>query len=392
MGFVLFSLVCFDAWGEPAGSYHIVPEYERTLDRVVLSMETSTDDLSLHEGLIAGLPDYTEVLMLLPESRSVAMDAELLRMGQPRKVTLVPFKSKRGMKARAYVLSTTEGKLKRRRLKNTPMPRGTVWAQDLFEPAKGQGGMISLLAPYMHKMFIKSAKGSPVLRDNGFLDKLLLFNLNARRLPLVFKGGNILVDIFDGNSIAFCGGDIVRDTILAFKPLGLRPSRDEVLDELKRSLGVDRVVVLSPGKRQPPGMFHLDQAMVLFPGKVAGLTRIVGDEGEVADPEVAEVAELLKEIRMKLTELGYSIVDIEATADDVRNYRYYVNGVPYVNKKTGRREFLMPVFSTSMEGGNGEVYERNVRRLEAIGYKVVPVPTKANERHGGLHCLVNVIS
>ncbi len=78
--------------------------------------------------------------------------------------------------------------------------------------------------------------------------------------------------------------------------------------------------------------------------------------------------------------------------EDVLDYRYYVNGVPYVNRESGKREFLMPEFDTSGEGVNAMIFERNVSALESLGYKVIPVQTHVNEHHGGIHCMVNVIS
>jgi hypothetical protein len=62
-----------------------------------------------------------------------------------------------------------------------------------------------------------------------------------------------------------------------------------------------------------------------------------------------------------------------------------------VSKTTGLREYLMPFFESSLEGMGREIFEINKAAIEALGYRVVPVPTKANERHGGIHCLVNVI-
>ncbi|HEB02783.1 MAG TPA: hypothetical protein ENI12_06070 [Nitrospirae bacterium] len=374
--------------------FRIEPEYDRKLEKVVLSLETSTEDLSLHEDILKSLPEYSEVLMLVPERRSQDIGRQLEALGLSSKVRLVPFSSRVVGKEEAYRLYTRNSELRKlseRRL----MPRGSVWAQDLFEVAMATDGTRSIIAPFIHKWFIKpGTKWGPRLEsDNAFVEALGSWGIEFNKLPLVFKGGNVLVDEFEGKSIAFAGGDIIRDTRLVLDAtIGKKVTEAEVVEWLRLCLKVDRLVVISRNMSQPEKMFHLDQAMVLFPDGVAGVTRIVDYKKDMAGGEVDEVRRLLSELRGELRRLGYRIVDIGATVEDVNNYRYYVNGVPYVNKKTGRREFLMPLFEISLEGRNGEVYRKNVLAVESLGYRVIPVPTSANERRGGIHCMVNVIS
>jgi hypothetical protein len=374
--------------------YHIEPEYERTMDRVVLSVATNTRDLSLHSGIIQSLPDYTEILMLLPEKKVSSIRGDIETLGQQDKVRLLPFDSWRLKDTNAYVLSSRKQRLRTVR-KTMSMPSGSIWAQDLFEVVSGEGGINSLLMPYMHKWFIRPGWGGSqkVLSDNIFVNRLLSPSLLVKSLPVVFKGGNVLIDSHRGRRIAFSGGDVIRDTmIVSEETLGKKVSESEVVELLRLYLNVDQVVVVGEEIKQPLHMFHLDQAMVLLPGGTAGVTRIVDKGSSAHDPEIYSVDLLLRELRSRLRELGYRIVDIEATVEDVHNYRYYVNGIPYVNRESGRREFLIPFFDSSGEKGNREIFKRNVSALEALGYRVIPVPTTSNERHGGIHCMVNVIS
>jgi len=51
---------------------------------------------------------------------------------------------------------------------------------------------------------------------------------------------------------------------------------------------------------------------------------------------------------------------------------------------------LLPVFADSAKSLEKE-FVVNRSRLEALGYDVVPVPTKAGKLMGGIHCLVNVL-
>ena len=394
-GIVLLSVVLStSAISSLEHSFRIEPEYVRTLQKVVLSLETSSEDLSMHEEIIRSLPDYSEVLLLLPDRRSQDIGRQLKALGLDRKVRLIPFSSRFVGKAEGYRLFTRNSeirKLKKRRL----LPRGSVWAQDLFEVARTEQGTSAILAPIIHKWFVKPGTrwGSRLESDNVFVEKLASRGMDLKRVPLVFKGGNVLVDEFGGQSIAFAGGDIISDTKVVLEDtLGKKISSAEVVEGLRLYLNVDHIVVIGRHTSQPVKMFHLDQAMVLLPGGVAGVTRVVDYEQGRASREVDEVQRLLDELRAELWGLGYKIVDIAATVEDVENYRYYVNGVPYMNKRTGKREFLMPRFSGSVEGAGAEIFKRNVSAFESLGYRVIPVSTNANERRGGIHCMVNVIS
>lgn len=380
-------------WSVNRRVYYIEPEYERKLERVVLSLPTGMKGLSYHRSIMESLPDYTEILMLLPQNKVDVISRDMAGLDQRGRIRLIPFGSRRLKDTSAYVLSSREQILKSVR-KDLSLPSGSIWAQDLFEVVRDEAGMTSILTPSIHKWFVKTGKTwePDVLSDNEYVSKLLPLDFQTEKMPLTFKGGNVLIDNYMGRRIAFCGGDIIRDTILVSeRTLGMTVTPDEVVEQLRHYLRVDDVVVVGEGN-QPRRMFHLDQAMVLFPHGVAGVTRIVGNEEDLYNSEVYMVNELLTELRAKLTELGYRIVDIDATVDDVLNYRYYVNGVPYINKKANRREFLIPHFNSSGEKGNREVYERNVSAIEALGYRVIPVHTHANKRHGGIHCMVNVIS
>ncbi len=375
-------------------SFRIEPEYERKLEIVVLSLEVSTKDLSLHEGILRSLPEYSKVLMLLPDKRVLDIGRQLEAMGLSRKVSLIPFSTRVVGKENAYSLNTRNSEL-RKLSKGRQLPRGSVWAQDLFEVARATDGTLTIIAPFIHKWFVKSGtKWGPGLEsDNVFVEALGSGGIEFNKLPLVFKGGNVLVDEFRGQSIAFVGGDVIRDTLLVLgDAIGRKATEAEVVEWLRLCLRVDRVKVIGRHTSQPEKMFHLDQAMVLLPGGKVAVTRIVDYEMGFAGREVDEVHWLLGELRMELRGLGYTIVDIKATVEDVEDFRYYVNGVPYVNKSTGRREYLMPLFAGSLQGANAEVFRSNVSAFESLGYKVIPVPTNANKRNGGIHCMVNVIS
>lgn len=390
---IVFSLSA-SGWGVGRGTYSILPEYERRLDKVVLSLAVSTDSLSLHRSIIESMPDYTEVLILTPHKNVKEIGNNLRAMEQSGNVRLIPFDSRKLKNTNAYVLSSREHRLK---TVNKPMsmPSGSIWAQDLFEVVRGENGKSSILTPYLHKWFIRPGRPGErkLISDNSYIGELLSPGLTVESLPLVFKGGNVLVDEFKGRRIAFCGGDVLRETQMVYKSaLGRHISGKEIISKMKRYLNVDQVIVIGASLPQPHKLFHLDQAMVLLPGGTAGVTRIIDGVMHKNDTDIYSINIFLDELRAKLRELGYRIVDMDATVADALDYRYYVNGVPYVNSTTGKREFLLPTFDSSEVGINREIYKNNVSALERLGYRVIPVHTHANEHHGGIHCMLNVIS
>ncbi len=71
-------------------------------------------------------------------------------------------------------------------------------------------------------------------------------------------------------------------------------------------------------------------------------------------------------------------------------YQNHVNAIPYVDAQTGQKTVLMPVFPELTEF-EIELEKKNIASFEALGYRVVTVPTKTDEIMGGIHCLTNVL-
>lgn len=386
-----------------APSYLMQPEYKRTLEKVILTLAINTKDLSSHMDIIENLPDYTKVLMLTPKANMQFIKAALKKNKLDRKVKLIPFKTREIKDADLFVLTPRKKKMLHKKSRDITLPRGTVWAQDLFEVAHSTNGTPSLLTPPIYKWFIQpkskimaktsSNTKASISSDNTFINNIRAANISLSRIPIAFKGGNILIDQFKGQRIAFCGSDIIRETKALFKKTGgTTPSRAEIRSRLKKYLRVDKVVIVGGKKKQPRKLFHLDQAMVLLPDGTAAVTRVFSATAAGKNTkQINEIIKFLADLRGTLRSMGYKIRDMYVSVDDVLNYRYYVNGVPYMNSTTGAKEFLIPLFRGSKTGINSDIYQENINTLKALGYKVIPVPTKANDHHGGIHCMMNVV-
>ena len=381
-----------------SASWTVLPEYERGLRQIVLSVESRGMHLDAYKGLLTHLPSRTRVSVLVSEQHLGRVKTRFQSFAPQCRMEWIPFSEPpvEGS-ARAYLLFPEKQKL----VDTGPVEdihrfQGSAWAQDLFESAVDRGGRPVLLIPEVHKWFVcpDASKPDRVVSDNGFLKALGKRGFRLQKTPLTFRGGNVLVDRFQGKLVAFCGGDVFRLTRTvwcATRDGEFSPAEAE--DTLKRLLGVDEVVVLGAERSQPEYLFHLDQAMAfLGDGRVA-VTRIVQDDGVLPRRALAvsEVRDFLKELRRMLRDRGYCIVDLETPAMDLLAHRYPVNGIPYTDPDTENRTFLMPVYSSPAPPSPPPSLERNCSALERHGYRVILVPTTADKNYGGIHCLAHVI-
>ncbi len=375
----------------------IVPEYERFMGQVVISFAIRDKTLGLHLELLKRLPDYTEIVLLLPKIGLQAIAAELKNQPFSKRTRLVTFDTERKNNAHFYFIFPEREKLMDSGpVEDKAIPQGTLWVQDLFKVATKPNGQTVLLVSDIYKWFI-SYDADPSLKivsDISYLGSLSSIGVEIKKLPLAFNGGNILVDEFGGRRIVICGGDLFRRTQTVWKSTrDSTPTDAQITDMLKEFLNADEVVVVSRANVQPSLMFHLDQAMIFLPNGVAGITHVVGKRPD-AMPDAEELKKVdyfLSELRSVLLRLGYRLVNIETSVHNVLNYQYYVNAVPYVDAGTGQTTLLMPVFPSAHTQFEKELVKKNTAAFESLGYKVVHVPSNADKFNGGIHCLVNVL-
>lgn len=377
------------------------------MEKVVISLptkNTSVPSLSLdsHFEHFKYFPDYTQILMILPENRINEVKTKLAEHSVQNKINIYPFKTITLERGYMYLIFAESDKLMDSGLiENLVIPKGTVWAQDLFKPAKSLNGKTMLVVPDAYKMFYSGGGNSNkesvnVQSDNLFLDKLFSENLpetiDGLRTPLVFMGGNIFIDRFNGHKIAFCGSDVLKDTRIVWQACyGESLEEKKFAGMIKKYLNVDKVFILGKKKPQPPYMFHLDQAMILLPGGVAGVTNIVGKESDINHGEINKIKSFMAEVRSVLKKLGYKLIDIDTSTIDVLNYKFYINSIPYIDKKTGQKKILMPVPKKKFTAIEKNLIKKNISAFESVGYDVVTVPSESTSFNGGIHCLINVI-
>ena len=183
-----------------ASSYRVVPEYARTMKRVVISIPINKPSISLHQEYLQSLPKYTEILILLPEDGVEAVTEELKHQPYFGRTRLIPFDTKEFQKPRVYFTFPERDKLIEAKANNSvssmKFPWGTLWAQDLFEVGTTPDGNTLALIPSVHKWFVVGDNRNPlkVSPDNSYVGHLSSASIAAKRLPLTFAGGNVLID------------------------------------------------------------------------------------------------------------------------------------------------------------------------------------------------------
>lgn len=387
---------------DQTSSYIITPEYSRTLKRVVISSDHKIKTLKYHHEILARLPLYTEIIWLIPEQNLESIRAELKNKFYGPRVRFVAYQTKPQKGARLYLVFPEKEKLIEVEADKNRLvyQQGTNWARDLFITARKQDGTTLVLISDVYKWFISYGDKSSlrVTNDNSFLQGLSAHNIDLLRLPLTFQGGNIMADEFQGKRIVFYGGNILRATRTVWQStLHSSPTDAQLIKKLKESLNVDEAYAVGRNKIQPPSlMFHLDQGMILLKDRVAGLTNIVG-KPNLSSPqpsfsgEIEEVELFLAELRLKLLQAGYRVVNIDTSVHNIINHQQYVNAIPYIDAETGQHTLLMPVFASAQTSFDKELIQRNTDLFQSLGYRVIHIPTDADRFNGGLHCLVNTL-
>ena len=375
----------------------VIPEYNRFLKKVAISLGHQNITLAEKYELLERLPSYTGIYLILPDSSIQSVRSYLRDTQFGARTILFPYDSNSKDDGCLHFLDQNSDSMVTEKItRPVPVQFGTTWTQDLFEVVTNPDSTHRLVGSAVHMfLWTENNDNRDPVTDNDYLHRFASMGMEVIKLPIVFNGGNLLFDEIRGHRIAFCGGDIVRNTRTVREVFpGIAVPDSELVRIIKDAFNVDEVVIISGKNRpQPILMFHLDQAVLFLPGGVAGVTSIVGSlpDNPKARARIDEVEEYLAGLRGILTGLGYTVVAIETTVRNVLNYEYYTNAIPFIHAVSGERTLLMPVFSDGQSPVDCEIERKNTELFESLGYHVVPVPSLAQKVKGGPHCMVNVI-
>ncbi len=373
-----------------------VPEYRRTMDTVLVSLSERERSLRYHAELFDCLPSYTKILLMVPENNAGIIGSQLRKTDYKDRVTLVPYQVPEKQTGTFYLLFPEKDKLLEVNTERTPVRFGSVWAQDLGEPAKHKNGRLMFCISDVYKWFTRCGGSSTgtVTADNAYLGSLDQAGIEVIKTPFAFAGGNILFDNINGNSLVLCGSDVIKTTQTVYKStIGKTPSRKRIIETIQTFFNADDIVILGTKAAQPASfLFHLDQAVIPLAEGVIGVTRVVGDtpETEIVR-QIDMVRAFLADTRTELTGKGYTVVHIDTSINNIVNHQHYVNAIPYINKHTGKKEILVPRFIYNTSPFENKLFKKNVQTYRSLDYHVIQTPTTADRINGGLHCLANVL-
>lgn len=358
--------VALDRKLESSRTIHLA-SHDQTLARVVMSssplfIRTSpVSPIAMYERVLAALPDYTGVDFFVPESSVSQVALRLRALGMEQRVRLHG--------EQEYEL--VEGVVPLRH-------RTTRWMRDLFWTAADQGGHSLLLLPLAFYQINDLSRP-----DNDYVEELDDELQEVVRVPLFFKGGNLLVGVNGGRRILFIGQDELKlNQDFYFNAFFYFPPQEEVLGLFKQLAGVDEVRVLPNSKH----LFHLDMAMSVLNSKTVALIEPVDEDALVEDDR-----RVIAEMRRVLTEYGFHIIGVPTFADWVGTFKSPVNILIFTNRDSGRPSAIVPQFEDRLitkEGKSVSIYQKIKQAYADAGVKTVFAVNGFYQFGGNLHCVI----
>jgi hypothetical protein len=357
------------------------PEYERTLESVLICIPADTvsfgappahDDLgraalgrfldAVFRDLLAALPSYSVVHVVAPVDRRDLGLATLKRAGERR--------------SQLHVV-------------DDPGVEIELWAQDLGEPVLDAGEEKFLVAKRMGASMGAQSKMSI---DRKRVAEYVFGEEATIEAGFAFESGNLAFDRARGSLRVLVGTNVLSRTVATHRAVGENVSRAAVLAEIAATFG--RAEVVEMGREsQRPLLQHIDQAFVLLEGGLAVAARL-------RSAELEDEARQLETYAGQLRELGYRVHYLDHGPEDVARYRSSVNIVPFVDKSTGDKRLLYPVFPGEVETKAKDLTRETLRGkgLRAfdlyrdLGYEPVPVRDVSHSLGGNTHCILNALS
>jgi len=348
----------------------VTPEYARTLARVLIAIPEQDENAgvvdprfarALHHDFLVSVPKYTEVGII-----ARAQDRD----------TILGWKHLFDSHDDIHLHFVREGG-----------HEVDLWTQDLGEYVENESRPSFLVSMLPHAK-MKTARAIALSRERV---ARTVFDIDAVvSANFVFEAGNLLFDETDTGPRVLVGEDVVSRSIASARFGGKTLRELQVADLISQQFGGAEVVVLRG--EQGGGLIHIDQAFVLLRGGKVILNSIVsGRSTERA---------LLDGYRKQLEWIGYDVVALETSVEDVRSFRASTNALPFTHLRTGEDSVLFPVFPGEVEPGAPAKLRREhlrgkaaaaYRVFEEAGYDPIPIRDLAHVAGGNTHCIVNAL-
>ncbi len=140
-----------------------VPEYNRSMKKVVISISCQETKLDIQHSLLSCLPDYTEIYLLLPKTCLESVKTWLKDKPYRNQIKYLPYDARRMTDAQFHLLFREKEAFQPCDVNDYYFydQFGTLWAQDLFEVMMDANGEKILLSSCIHRYFSSDKKTSP---------------------------------------------------------------------------------------------------------------------------------------------------------------------------------------------------------------------------------------
>lgn len=365
---------------------HIYPDYERTAEDVLLHYELFNHLDHAAESarreffkdklreIIAQLPSYARLHIMTKKASRASLD-EFLEHGHYRdnfkKIDIIEVDKLIG-----------------------------IWAQDLGEVVLNDGKP-TLLVPFRNDY----SPGQPTIAASDFLSlmKLREVGVSVEFVPLVFDGGNVWTDHHLGKDLVYVKQEDIAQTMSTYSDVfGISLTIQETFELFRKGFGADEVVVLGARTllkdeetalhQQPWSLYHNDYVTIFHGNNQVSVNTLqdpqtmpwdhidatlrrnqeryrdqLGDVFDIisrislkyngtdfilqTDPRILRLLYPLvyadtQDIQRQLTEQGYEVHQTPWDWEHFIKYQSYTNAARYVDRRTGKRVMLLPLFPT----------------------------------------------
>ncbi|MFH1030757.1 MAG: agmatine deiminase family protein [bacterium] len=360
----------------------ITPEFQRNMEKVLLSIPSqgfSQEEVrKIYHDLLVKMPNYSTIQALVGKDQEEKFKKIIDDIQEQEKCDLYQ---------RMQIIST-----------NNP-DELEMWAQDFGEMAKINGiDTFIISAGRGEDFFYKDQVDRDKRRQTMVRTWLQKQGLEIKQADFFLQGGNISFDKTEKGLRVFVGySDIFYSQHLGKKG-DQKPTPQTIAKKISQCFGGAEVVVM--GDKELIGTcFHIDQAFVILDNKQAVINQCSSPcfDGDV------DVSQQLRYYKMQLEGLGYKIIEIENTPQQLKDSHSSTNVIPFVDKNTGQKKVILPIFPGEIREDAIDNQEINPSSLQGkglaayhaylkAGYEPILVRDYTAAKRGNIHCISNVLA
>ncbi|MBI5414133.1 hypothetical protein HZA38_01310 [Candidatus Peregrinibacteria bacterium] len=201
-----------------------------------------------------------------------------------------------------------------------------------------------------------------------------------------------------GELLVFIGINDVLKTAKIYQLQGKKITLEEVAKKISQQFGGAEVVVM--GRAVQKENFHGDQSYIVLEGKQVPMNQYKGFRSELLRKWYEDQH---KDYKEQFQTLGYKVISHSAAQRSILDHASSLNAIPYIDKLTGGKKILFPVFYGQYKGEIDEKEKLSKDDLNGdalaayemfakSGYTPIPIRDNAHLREGNTHCISNVIA